>query len=292
MGIGGDFRGRVKLADAELLKGYTGKTYFTKNGWQWCSNRAWALDYINNGRQRKRLPGHGVFIRPNGLAAIYEPRTRYAEYQRSGGYVDESFITFRLGGRLEKTFRRMTGPEGWVHVRDSESSLERALRRTGELLFYRRPGHRTEVTGLFWEILGLIESSIALMPRLRKIRREGTLQAGGDMASVVERYIRKHIGQPITVEDLAGEVGMSLSSFAHKYPESCGETPYQTVVRLKIETAKRLLLWEDMSVKQAAAQLGFSSPYHLSKVFKLHEDSSPTEWARSLRERGDPSGTI
>ncbi len=289
MGIGGHFRGRVNPADAELLMGYTGKTYFADFGWNWCNQPEWVLDYINSGRQQQRLSGRGVFIRPSGLAALYRPGTWYGEYRRPGNYVDESYIIFRLDGELETTFHRITAPRGWVHVRDPESSLERVLRRTGELLFYRRPGHRTEVTGLFWEILGQIESTIAVRPQLRQVRRGGMLHSREDMASVVERYVREHIDEPVTVKELARQVGLGLSSFAHRYPAACGETPYQTVLRLKIEAAKRLLLWEGMSVKQAAVRLGFSSPFHLSRVFKLQEGSSPTAWVASLKEKGEPS---
>ncbi len=288
MGMGGHFQGSVDPADAELVMGYTGKTYFADFGWNWCNQREWVLDYINSGRQHQRLSGRRVFIRPSGLAALYRPGTWYGEYHRRGNYVDESYIIFRLCGRLEKTFRRITEPWGWVHVRDPESSLERVLRRTGELLFYRGPGHRTEVTGLFWEILGQIESTIALSSQLRQVRGGGTLHSREDMTSVVERYVREHIREPIAVKELARQVGLGLSSFAHRYPAACGETPYQTVLRLKMESAKRLLLWGGMTVKRTAAHLGFSSPYYFSRVFKLQEGSSPTEWVLSLKERGEP----
>lgn len=104
------------------------------------------------------------------------------------------------------------------------------------------------------------------------------------MAAVVERYIREHIDETIEVEQLARQMGTSLSSFSHTYPDYCGETPYQTVLRIKIETAKRLLLWEDTSVKEAARRTGFSSPFHLSRVFKRIEGLPPTDWVRAMRK--------
>jgi len=85
---------------------------------------------------------------------------------------------------------------------------------------------------------------------------------------------------------------MGESSFAHKYPPACGETPYQTIMRLKLETVKRLLIWENTSVKDAARRTGFSSPYHLSRTFKSYEGIPPGSWVKKIREKGEKTVSI
>jgi AraC-like DNA-binding protein len=284
--MGGKFPHPGRVADAALLMSYTGRTYFPESRWNRCEREEWVLDYLNAGGQQQAIGTGPVFQRRSGVAALYEPRTQYREYQPRGTSLDESYIVFRLDGERHEAFERLTGAQGWVHVRDPDASIEGRLRRLGEVLFYRGPGYALESRGLFLELLGILEGSVSVGPRLRQVRRGGTSPAGEDMAAVVERYVREHIDEPIQVKQLADQVGMGTSAFAHRYPESCGETPYQTVLRLKVETAKRLLLWEEISVQQAADRTGFSSPFHLSRVFKRLEGLAPTHWLRAMREKG------
>lgn len=287
MGIGGKYPQTQGAVGAELVMAYTGHTHFSRTEWNQCQPTEWVLDYINRGTQRQAVGSSAEFDRPSGVAALYEPGTPYREYRPEGQSVDESYITFRLSNNTEETFHRLTQSSGWIHVRDPDATLEERLRRVGEVLFYRGPGYQLEARGLFLELLGILEASVRIGPRLRQVRRRRTVSDEEDMAAVVERYIREHINETVEVEDLAREVGMSLSSFAHAYPASCGETPYQTVLRLKVETAKRLLLWEEASVKEAANRTGFSSQFHLSRVFKRLEGLPPTDWMRVLREKGE-----
>ncbi|MBS3764732.1 MAG: helix-turn-helix transcriptional regulator [Planctomycetes bacterium] len=286
MGIGGKAPDAEGSSDATLLKAYTGRTYFSSTRWNRCEASQWVLDYLNSGQQRQSV-GEGLpFQRLAGIAALYEPGTRYREYQEKGKFVDESYITFHLYGTRDEAFRRLTGPEGWAHVRDPHSAIDNLLRRLGEVIFYRGPGHTLEAQGIFLELLGILEGSLRIEPHLRKVRAREKSQNEEGIVAVTERYIRNHIDEPIEVEELAGEVGMGHSTFAHKYPAVCGETPYQTVLRLKIETAKRLLLWENLSVKEVAARTGFSSPFHLSRVFKRLEGFPPSKWRQQLTEKG------
>jgi AraC-like DNA-binding protein len=105
------------------------------------------------------------------------------------------------------------------------------------------------------------------------------------MPARVECYIREHITRPVRVADLARHVNLSVSSFAHAYSALTDESPYQTVSRLKIEAAKRLLLQEGLNVKETALRLGYSSEFHMSRAFKRLEGVSPKQHIRSLTEK-------
>jgi AraC-like DNA-binding protein len=57
------------------------------------------------------------------------------------------------------------------------------------------------------------------------------------------------------------------------------------VQRLKLEAAKCFLLQEGLSVKECAVRLGFSSEFHLSRLFKRLEGLSPTRYRHALTEK-------
>jgi len=58
------------------------------------------------------------------------------------------------------------------------------------------------------------------------------------------------------------------------------ETPYQLIQRLRLQRAAALLLERGAMVKNVAAELGFSDPFHFSHAFKRHFGVPPTQIAK------------
>ena len=58
------------------------------------------------------------------------------------------------------------------------------------------------------------------------------------------------------------------------------ETPYQLLLRLKMDYAAAILIDEHKSVKETAAQVGFQDPYHFSRVFKSKHGLSPMQFVK------------
>ena len=58
------------------------------------------------------------------------------------------------------------------------------------------------------------------------------------------------------------------------------QTPYQFLMRLKMNLAAEHLQNPEMLVKQVAAQLGFNDPFHFSRAFKKVFGLSPDEFRR------------
>lgn len=281
MGIGGRFDSRLETHHARLTIAYTGTTAFTTTAWSTIRARSWVLDIINHGQQPQRVGRGREFTRLSNVAALYEPGVEYHEYRQAGGRIEESYILFELDGRLGKEFRALTRPAKYCHIQDPDQIIGDRLRRLGELLFERRPRYEWVAQGIFVELLGLILQSKPLEPTLRVVRVERKTK-GSDLVGTVEQYIRVHVSEPIFIQQLARQVKMSETKFAHAYPALAGESPYQTVLRLKVEEAKRLLLQEQLSVKEAANRLGFSSEFHFSRVFKQLEGVAPSAYQRAL----------
>lgn len=285
MGLGGIIKGCQQTVEVRLLLAYTGGRRFVVTRWKHCRHRWWVLDYINQGHQQQRVGRGKAFTRVSGVAALYAPGREYWERQIAGGSVDESYIMFDARGAEEAWLRQLASVKGWCHFRDPDHLIGASLRRSAELVFYRRPGFHLLAHGTLMEQLGLLVTASPLAPNLRDVRAESSAARRDDLIGAVERFIGDHIAEPVRVADLARHAKMSTSAFAHAYPRLAAESPYCTVQRLKLEAAKRFLLEDGLSVKECAARLGFSSEFHFSRLFKRLEGLSPTRYRHALTEK-------
>ena len=271
MKLGGIIKRRQQTVEARLLLAYTGDTRFAVTRWKLCRHRWWVLDYINQGHQQQRIGRGKAFTRLSGVAALYPPGQDYCERQIAGGSVDESYMMFDVRGEEEAWLRQLVGAKGWCHFYDPDHLLGASIQQAAKLVFHRRPGFHLLAHGALMEQLGLLLTAFQVAPNLREIRREGGAARRHELIDSVERFISVHIAEPVRVADLARYAKMSTSTFAHAYSRLAGETPCCTVRRLKLEAAKRFLLQNGLSVKECAEQLGFSSEFHFSRLFKRLE---------------------
>lgn len=87
-----------------------------------------------------------------------------------------------------------------------------------------------------------------------------------------------------TVRSLARAVRLSPSRFAHLFREQMGESVVQWLIRLRLEQARRMLSLTDSRVGEVAAELGFSSPYYFSRLFRRHTGQSPKSFRQLARK--------
>lgn len=98
-----------------------------------------------------------------------------------------------------------------------------------------------------------------------------------------EQYFAKRAGEPINVETLAVKLGVAYSHFRRAFRAKTGFTPWQYVIHLRLIRARRLLASTDAKLDEIAAQVGFSSGFHLSTTFKQTYGLSPSKWRKTVR---------
>ncbi len=114
------------------------------------------------------------------------------------------------------------------------------------------------------------------------------------MASAVEQ-LRQNFDQSFRMEDLAQELGMSVSSFYQHFKSVTGMTPLQFQKRVRLQEARRLMLGEDLDATTVAYQVGYSDAAYFSRDYKSHFGVPPRRDIQQLRElreewRGDSVG--
>jgi AraC-like DNA-binding protein len=100
-----------------------------------------------------------------------------------------------------------------------------------------------------------------------------------DPITVAARYIRANLGRPLTVAEIAEQVNMSASAFAHLFKELTGSSPYQFLQQARLERARTLLAGGGLTVGEVARVVGYRSGSHFSNEFRRRFGTSPRAWA-------------
>ncbi len=104
-----------------------------------------------------------------------------------------------------------------------------------------------------------------------------------DIARAVER-LRQDFDQSVRIEDIAGELGMSVSSFHHHFKAVTALSPLQFQKRLRLQEARRLMLGEDLDAASAAYRVGYNDASHFNREYKSLFGDPPMRDVQRLRE--------
>jgi AraC-like DNA-binding protein len=103
------------------------------------------------------------------------------------------------------------------------------------------------------------------------------------IARVVAR-LRQDFDQPLRIESLARELGMSVSAFHHHFKAVTALSPLQFQKRLRLQEARRLMLSEDLDAASAAYRVGYRAASHFNREYKSFFGIPPVRDVQRLRE--------
>jgi len=89
--------------------------------------------------------------------------------------------------------------------------------------------------------------------------------------------IHSRYANQITVEGLAEEVNMSVSSFHRAFKQITFESPLQYLKKVRLAKAKELITTNGNKANEAALKVGYTSPSQFSREFKRHFNKTPSE---------------
>jgi AraC family transcriptional regulator len=81
-------------------------------------------------------------------------------------------------------------------------------------------------------------------------------------------YIQDNLHTDLTLDRIAGTVGLSPYYFAHAFKATTGIPPYQYVLQCRVERAKQLLCNPSLSIAEIAYEVGFGNQSHMTTVFR------------------------
>jgi AraC family transcriptional regulator len=93
-------------------------------------------------------------------------------------------------------------------------------------------------------------------------------------------WLQEHIEDPLTVGTMANQVGLSAAHFAREFKRSTGMTPWDYVVRLRLDRARESLLSGDCSAT-VASRFGFADQSHMARLFKVRFGATPSAYVKA-----------
>lgn len=97
------------------------------------------------------------------------------------------------------------------------------------------------------------------------------------------QHIHADIAERWTVEKLARSATMSRAVFAERFANTIGMPPMQYVLEWRIALAKDMLRWDQLSVGEIAARIGYQSASAFTTAFTRATGTSPRAYARNGR---------
>jgi len=97
------------------------------------------------------------------------------------------------------------------------------------------------------------------------------------------QHIEQHLGQPLSLAELAALAGLSVWRFATVFRQQMGLSPHRYICRLRVELAQALIR-AGMPPATVASEAGFYDQSHLSRHFKSWCGMTPGQYLSSARE--------
>ncbi len=113
------------------------------------------------------------------------------------------------------------------------------------------------------------------MALLAADRRTVSGQRADPIEATIE-HLRANVATRISLEDLAGMAGMSVSHYSALFRRATGSGALEYQTRLRMGAARELLDTTDRTIASVAAQVGFTDALYFSRQFRRIHGTSPT----------------
>lgn len=112
---------------------------------------------------------------------------------------------------------------------------------------------------------------------------EADRRPGGHRAVTVAcEYLRAHVGEDVSLEELSLVADLSPSRLIHLFTAAVGMPPHCFHLQLKVLEARRLLS-AGTPPAEVAARVGFFDQAHFTRAFKQHTGVTPGRFAAATR---------
>ena len=111
------------------------------------------------------------------------------------------------------------------------------------------------------------------------------------IAQAVQKICRE-FNQPLHIEDLARQIGMSVSGFHQHFKAVTALSPLQFQKQLRLQEARRLMLGEALDAASAGFRVGYEDASHFNREYKRLFGVPPMRDVQRLREAAEVSADI
>src|SRR5881296_3829268 len=117
-----------------------------------------------------------------------------------------------------------------------------------------------------------------------RLRHLALLGGHTDRITEAIEKLRRELNQPLRIERIAREVGMSVSGFHAHFKAVTAMSPLQFQKHMRLQEARRLMLSEDLDAAEAGYRVGYDDASHFNREYKRHFGEPPMRDVGRMRE--------
>jgi AraC-like DNA-binding protein len=255
----------------------------TREGRHRCLNPLWVFDYSVSycGRSRVGSARAPWRERASHVGHLYPPLTPYWEEFPETAPVESAYVMFRL--KHDNLWQqRLMQHAPYARIEDPLRLLEQTLHETAKATtripdpqaFWAAQGQLCALLSLILQAKAVGQEDWILNPESNPRRPQG-------LADIVKEYLQTHLAESVSLADLTDVLHISSSSLSHQYKKLSGESPMQTLLSLRVEAAKIMLL-RGHKQEDIAAQCGFYDAAYFSRIFMRRTGVTPRQFVNSI----------
>lgn len=101
----------------------------------------------------------------------------------------------------------------------------------------------------------------------------------------IQQKFESNCNTAYTLEGLAKEYNLSVSSLSHRFKKSTGVAVMNYLLNCRLALAKSLLVYTELSVGEIVERCGFADDSNFSRIFKKLNGISPTNFRKKYKEK-------
>jgi AraC-like DNA-binding protein len=241
------------------------------------THEAFGLGAIESGVERFRYRGSDHLAPADSLVLMNPDELHTGRAETEQGW------RYRMVYLDADVLAQVTGERGWHFTQPAVHDV-RTARRVSRLL------------ASMWNAPEALATDCALIDLLEMLRphaRTGAMRAASPASRADAALARAHsliqerFAEPLTLEQLAHEAGLSPFHFLRRFKQRYHVTPHQMVMAVRLFRAKQQLA-AGASPASVAAAVGLVDQPHLTRRFARMYGVTPARYQAQLRTRPLP----
>jgi AraC-like DNA-binding protein len=230
----------------------------------------YCIEYVARGKGSLHLKGQQLELRP-GLLFTYGPKTHHHIAADPANPPVKYFVNFAGAGHKD-VFESCAVPLGRASQVHPPNALQALFDELIEAGLSARRG-KSELCHKLLECL-ILKVASARAPL------EGTETLAFTTYQQCRDYIEAHFRTLKTLEEIAANCHVNSAYLCRLFRRYDHQSPYQLLLRLKMQLAAERLQQSNALVKQVAEELSFADAFHFSRVFKAVFGVAPNEFRK------------
>jgi AraC-like DNA-binding protein len=218
--------------------------------------------------QEESVPGS---ILSGGMIQVHAPGAVHA-----WRCVDQELL--RIGMWLKvRPITPITLPADWPIHPDMAAAV-RALAAAAQST---APGRRERMLA---SLILLLAPALELfsLPEQASLVGSPRLPVSQDAIAHVERFLSDNLAEPLTLEDVAVQLSVSVPTLTRRFRQATGCSVMTRLLELRMGRAAELLREGRLSVKQIAAAVGIPEPSYFCRCFRKAHGCTPLSFRMDL----------